>query len=167
MATKEQAARYRYNKKISKLLELQDKAKGYASCTSITNRQLADLYKALQQVVVAFMPFVHRLGTAAQNNITDLLEDCEGIGSLNVASSWYATLEQLKQAQEIKECFEHWNNGHNLTDQDLAMLVNAVRLAESVCEPFQEIIGVNNVAWLRVTLSDLMSLQTRRQQRRQ
>lgn len=167
MATKEQAARYRYNKKISKLLELQEKAKGYASCTSITNRQLTDLYKALQQVVVAFMPFVHRLGTSTQNSITDLLEDCEGIDFLCVLSSWHATLEQLKQAQEIKECFEHWNNGHNLTDQDLAMLVNAVRLAESVCEPFQEIIGVNNVAWLRVTLSDLMSLQTRRQQMRQ
>lgn len=163
MATKEQAARYRYNKKISKLLELQDKAKGYASCTSITNRQLADLYKALQQVIIAFMPFTDRLGTAVQNNLTDLLEDCEGAAILNNSESWYANLEQLQHAQKIKACFECWSsNSRGICLADLVMLIDAVQLAESVCDPFKEIIGANNAAWFRITLADLVSLRARR-----
>lgn len=83
MSTKEQAAKYRYNKKIAKLLKLQEE--GSVELYRSGTRQLVDLHKALQQAIVAFMPFTHRLGTAAQNNLTDILEDCEGM--LNAAES--------------------------------------------------------------------------------
>lgn len=158
MATKEQAARYRYNKKITNLLALHGKTTPYSN--GLTKKQQNALYVALQQAVLAFMPFTQRLGTAAVNSIVRTIEEFE---ESYLDETWLPMDEQIEYSQEIATYLNQWHVGNNLDDVELGELVEAIRLAECACDPFITIIGANNVAWLRVTLADLLSLQTRRE----